>query len=450
MSGIAGIVGVTDPQVVRGMLGRLAHRGPAGRAIVESDAGTLGVAWTAQQAHTSDSPWQAQSVQDVAADGHLARATLTHDGVLLARDAVGIAPLYYGRTAAGALCFSSEVKALVGLAKEVRELPPGHRYDGQRLEPYRPASDPAPEPELTADSRAIARELHRLLDAGVAECIPEHGVTGSWLSGGLDSSAMAALAKRHTRELHTFSVGLAGSPDIHFAREVAAFLGTVHHELLVTLDDLLAVLPDVIYHLESFDALLVRSSVTNYLVARLAAEHVESVFSGEGGDELFAGYRYLKDLPEEQLADELADITGRLHNTALQRVDRTAAAHGLLAHVVFLQPDVRSYAPRIPVDLKLRNGVEKWILREAMAGQLPESVLNREKAKFWEGAGIGDLLAQHAQERISQEEFAAERVLPNGWTLNSREELMYYRIFREHFSMVDLSWMGRTKGAPRE
>jgi asparagine synthase (glutamine-hydrolysing) len=145
----------------------------------------------------------------------------------------------------------------------------------------------------------------------------------------------------------------------------------------------------------------------------------------------------------------LVDITSRLHNTALQRVDRSASAHGLVAHVAFLDPEVVDYALRIPAELKIRDGVEKWILRRAMDGLLPESVLNRRKAKFWEGAGVGDLMAQHADERIGDDEFCRERRLPNGWTLNAKEELMYYRIFRDHFGdFADLSWMGRTKGAP--
>jgi len=277
------------------------------------------------------------------------------------------------------------------------------------------------------------------------------GIVGSWLSGGLDSSTMAALARPFVSNLHTFAAGFPDAPDVEHAREVADFIKSDHHEVVVSFKDLLDTLPDVIYHLESFDALLVRSSITNYLVAKRASEYVDAVFSGEGGDELFAGYEYLRNVNLNDLADELIDITARLHNTALQRVDRSASAHGTVAHVGFLDPDVVDYALRIPVKFKLRDDVEKWILRRAMDGELPKRVLNRKKSKFWEGAGVGELIFEYADDKISDKEFTQERTLPNEWMINTKEELMYYRIFKEHFGeLEDLSWMGRTKGAPKQ
>jgi len=259
---------------------------------------------------------------------------------------------------------------------------------------------------------------------------------------------LAALARPHVRRLHTFSGGLPGAPDLKHARLVARQLQSEHHEAIARLKDCLAILPDVIYHLESFDALLVRSSLISYLVAKLASQYVPAVFSGEGADELFAGYEYLKSLAPGSLTGKLVEITNRLHNTALQRVDRCASALGLIVHVSFLDPDVLDYALRIPQGFKIKDGVEKWILRQAAAGKLPDSILNRPKAKFWHGAGVGELLAQHADKHISTADFEHEKFLPNGWTLNSKEELMYYRIFRERFGECkNLSWMGRTKGA---
>ena len=148
------------------------------------------------------------------------------------------------------------------------------------------------------------------------------------------------------------------------------------------------------------------------------------------------------------------DIVRRLHNTALQRVDRTASAHGLVAYVPFLDPDVVQHALHIPSRLKLRQeegATEKWILRRALDALLPSEVLWRRKAKFWQGAGVGDLLAQYAEKQITDDQFVRERTLPNGWVLNTKEELVYYRLFQDQFGEVaDLSWMGRTKGSPMQ
>jgi len=445
MSGVAGIARSRQRALVNQMLDKIAHRGSAGRAVIEVRGGTLGVVWTKPQKSTVATLRQEEAVRDDAGDGHFAEASVTNGKLVLVRDQLGVAPLYYGWTEDGALCFASEVKAMLEVTRKVHELPPGYRNDGNCLEPYFHLQK---QPPLDEPPEHIAKELRQRLSRSVAKRISGNEV-GSWLSGGLDSSTMAALARPHVRTLHTFAAGLSGAPDLEYAHEVADFIKSEHHEVIVSFDEMLAVLPEVIYHLESFDALLVRSSITNYLVAKLASDYVSDVFSGEGGDELFAGYEYLKSLDAATLPDELLDITNRLHNTALQRVDRSASAHGTVAHVGFLDPGVVDYAVRIPVEYKLHNGVEKWILRRAMDGALPERVLNRTKAKFWEGAGVSELIALYADEHITNDEFNRERTLPNGWVLNSKEELMYYRIFHEHFGdFDDLSWMGRTKGAP--
>ena len=445
MSAIAGCTRPGARADVEGMLARIAHRGPAGRAIHETDAGTLGMAWTRAQAASSRILETEQTAQDHARTGRLAQATIKADGLFLTRDLPGIAPLYFARTRDGTLYFASEVKALLSFSRDIRCLPPGHHYDGTKLRAF---SRLEPQPALVAEPQAIARELGSRLADAVQQALDGNEV-GCWLSGGLDSSAMAALARRQVNTLHTFAGGLAGAPDLEYARQVARYIGSKHHEITVSFDQMLAILPTVIYHLESFDAPLVRSSIINYLVGRAAADYVPAVLSGEGGDELFAGYAYLKQVAPAALADELLDITQRLHNTALQRVDRCSAAHGILAHVPFLAPQVIDYALRIPVALKLHENTEKWILRQALADLLPLAILNRPKAKFWAGAGVGDLLTQYAEARIGDDEFEQERTLPNGWVLHSKEELMYYRIFREHFELADLSWMGRTKGGPQ-
>jgi len=372
--------------------------------------------------------------------------------VFLARDRIGIAPLYYGFHG-DTLCYASCAKALVGRVADLSEFPPGHYYQpGKGLVKFASIAEHEP---IDLPAVEIAQELRRLLVQSLAKRADYYEM-GCWLSGGLDSSAMAALAAKQCGRLRTFAVGMDGSPDVKFARQVADFIGSRHYEKICTPKDLISVLPDVIYNLESFDALLIRSSVTNYLVAKMASEHVPAALSGEGGDELFAGYEYLKDIETHKIPAELVDITNRLHNTALQRVDRCSKAHGLVARVGFLDNDVLDYALRIPAEYKLYRdgatkgpGVEKWILRRALDGLLPEAVLERTKAKFWEGAGVTDHLAMHAESIISDREFTARRKLPDGQTLNSKEELYYYDIFRDRIGDVDeVSFVGRTKGAP--
>lgn len=245
---------------------------------------------------------------------------------------------------------------------------------------------------------------------------------------------------------------MRGAPDIEYAKTVADYTGSTHHEVIISEEDLPKVLSEVILALESFDALLVRSTIMNYLVSKVAKDYVDTVFSGEGGDELFAGYDYIKELPVESIPAELIDITNRLHNTALQRVDRSSSVNGLTAHVPFLDGEVVDYAMSIPPQLKLLQGefpIEKWILRKSMEGDLPEPVLWRKKAKFWEGAGVEEILSDYADKQISDNDFKTQRVIGQDLKLNTKEELLYYCYFEEYFNgLDDLNWMGRTKGAP--
>jgi len=438
MAGIAGIARRGQSWLVNVMLDRMAHRGSAGRAVVETSVGTMGVIWPQPQFEAGVYLEKTQAAMDEVGAGHYALAAKDFS---LKRDPLGVAPLYFGRMMDGTLCFASEVKALLEATLQVEELPPGHIYDGRDLHPYETLTKQA---QTDDPFETVAQELRCRLEAAVEKCTRGEEM-GVWLSGGLDSSVMAALARPHVKQLHTFAAGLPGAPDLEYAQAAARHLKCKHHEITVQLKDILNVLPMVIYHLESFDTWLVRSSVMNFLAARKAAGYVLEVFSGEGGDELFAGYDYLKSIDPAKLDDELVHITSSLHNTALQRVDRCASAFGLVAHVPFMDPDIVKYALRIPARYKLQEGDEKQILRLAMVGTLPEEVLRRPKAKFWQGAGVQDLLAQYADEHITMTEFMREQRLPNGWLLASREELMYYRIFRDHFGKANsLSWMGRS------
>jgi asparagine synthase (glutamine-hydrolysing) len=446
MSGIAGVNQPGKQRTVKRMLEKISYRGQAGRKVKSVKGATIGMVCAEAQMDSIDRVEKRNEVVDGSGSGRLASAKVRKDGVFLKRDPIGIAPLYYGENGDGVIHFASEVKALLDICSEIKTVPPGHISDGENLEAYYTLEKKKP---LEVPPGIVAHELKEHIKKSIARKVEQTQEVGSWLSGGLDSSSLAALARPFIKRLYTFAGGFDGSTDLKYARAVADYLGTEHHEVLVQLKDLLFVLPEVIYHLESFDALLVRSSLVNYIVAQRASEYVNAVLSGEGGDELFAGYNYLKNLEQEDLADELIDITQRLHNTALQRVDRSASAHGIVAYVCFLHPEVVEYALRIPPEYKLHDNVEKWILRVALDGELPEKVLKRKKAKFWKGAGVEELVAEHAGHSISDSDFSAEGRLSNGWTLHSKEELLYYRIFKEYFGdLEDYSWMGRTKKIP--
>jgi len=446
LTAIAGIAAPNAGERVQHMLAQMAHRGPQGSLVRPTAAVTLGVSWPAGQPEAGDRLKTAGRAEDIVSDSHYAWAAPEGDSFVLQRDPLGISPLYYGWNEDGHLCFASEVKGLAGQVQQVRELPPGTRLKKGKVSAHYELGlkEPVDEPR-----QAVAAQLRRRLERSVGERAGKGVPFGSWLSGGLDSSVLAALARQHTHSMHTFAAGFEGAPDLEAARVVARHIGSTHHEVIPTFADIVQIIPDVIRHLESFDALLVRSSLMNYLVAKLAADYVPAVFSGEGGDELFAGYSYLKRLGVDELPAELLDITSRMHNTALQRVDRCAAAHGTIAYVGFLDDEVLEYALAIPPEYKIVSGMEKWILRRAVMDLLPERIVMRAKAKFWEGAGVEDHLAAFAEEQVSDRDMQRERHLPNGKTLNTKEELYYYRVFREFFvSANSLDWVGRTKGAP--
>lgn len=454
MAAIAGILS-HDRVTVERMLARMRHRGPNWSEFIVTPSLTLGLAGNELE-DASRQRFQRQRIaQDGDLPGRFARVRILKEGetpsiaprgVLLERDPFGVAPLYYGYTSSGVLCFASEVKGLLEATQDIHELPPGYAFDGSTLQPYISLS---PQEPMETPPEEIARQLRQALEEKISQAIDQGEALGAWLSGGIDSSAICALAVRKAPSLRTFAAGLPNAPDLTFARQVAEHLKTQHSEIIVQFEEVVDALPQVIYHLESFDAWLVRSSTLNYLATQYATNDVSAILSGEGGDELFAGYDYLKTLSLDELPDELLDILERLHNTALQRVDRCAQAHGVVPFVPFLDPDIVALALRIPARYKIRAGVEKWILRQAIADLLPTQVIRRPKAKFWQGSGIEERLKEYAEAQISDAEFERERGLPNGWLLNSKEELLYYRIFRQHFGeLKNLNWMGRTKVTP--
>lgn len=482
MCGIAGIWGHVDEPLVREMMDRLAHRGPDGEGVYASARGTLGhrrlsivdLEGGDQPIHNEDRTkailangeiYNFGALRDRLAREHRLRtrsdaeptlhlyedlgdelprhldgmfAFVIADGqeLFLARDPIGIKPLYYGQRDGG-LVFASELKALAGVADDVRAFPPGTFYrSGAGFQSYYEL------PEASRGDRSLEGTLRRLretLEEAVAKRLMSDVPVGAFLSGGLDSSLIAAIARRHVDELHTFAVGVEGSRDLEAARAAARHLDTVHHEHLLTPEQVREKLPAVVYHLESFDQDLVRSAIPCYFVSRLAAEQVKVVLTGEGADELFAGYAYYRDIADtECLQDELRRSVRTLHDINLQRVDRLTMAHSIEGRVPFLDLELIELAQAIPAGAKLYGDldgsrVQKWILRKACENLLPPEILWRDKEQFDEGSGTLSVLPDLLDRWV--EPAAAERYReahPEAG-LRSREECVYHKLLTEAY-----------------
>ncbi|MCB0062974.1 MAG: hypothetical protein KDE19_12700, partial [Caldilineaceae bacterium] len=362
---------------------------------------------------------------------------------LLARDPIGIKPLYYATrpgeeiTIGNPLVFASELKAFAETDLAVHEFPPGTYYDSQDgFVTYYTVPDHKP---VAASVDALAVELRHQLEAAVTKRLMSDVPLGAFLSGGLDSSLIAALMRQQVDELHTFSVGIEGSNDIVAARVVAEHIGSIHHEYLYSAQEVIAHLPEIVYHLESYDQDLVRSAIPCYFCSRLAAEYVKVILTGEGADELFAGYTYYKDYRDLQLLHkELRRSVTTLHNINLQRVDRLTMAHGLEGRVPFLDTALIAFAQTIDPALKLkREGggrpVEKWILRKACEDLLPASIIWRNKEQFDEGSGTVDLLGPLIAAATATMDVAAYQAEHAQDNLRSAEECYYHQLLSHHF-----------------
>jgi len=364
------------------------------------------------------------------------------ENLFAARDLLGIKTLYYGwkdKT----LYLASELKCIFEVTEEVYEFPPGHYMDpkGHLIRfaelPKTPPNEPHSDLDrITKDIRAI---ILRSLRNRVDFCVP----TGSLLSGGIDSSVITYLASKAYREkfgrdtrLKTFALGVGESSDIRNARDVATYINTDHHELIVDLEEILKILPDVIYYLESFDPSLVRSSVSNFLISRYAREHgIQILLSGEGADEIFCGYAYLKNFSADKLFARQMECIGFLHNNAALRLDRMNQCHGVRVVAPLISGELLNYAMAIPPEYKQKpegdEKIEKWIFRKAFESILPEGVVWRLKQEFSQGSGSASVLPARLEELISNEELT--RAQANYPMVRSKEELYYFRIFTEHF-----------------
>jgi asparagine synthase (glutamine-hydrolysing) len=492
MCGIAGVFKKQASQDVERMLKRIGHRGPDGRGVENFPSATLGHTRLAiidveggHQPMGFDDTWIVfngeiynyrelanEYLKDVRLhthsdtevivqlyrklgprivellDGMFAFALIQGNEFFMARDPLGIKPLYYGECD-GALYFASEIKALSLVTDEIREFPAGTWHHSREGWHAFYEVDP-PLLEIQGEAQAVDMIRTTLKDAVQKRLLADVPV-GISLSGGLDSSIVAMLANAGTNHLHSFAVGMEGSEDIAAARKMAETLGTQHHERIYTEKDMLNVLPKVIYHLESFDPALIRSSIPNFFLAELASQYVKVILTGEGADEIYAGYDYLRSYAEPQkLQQEMIGITSALHNTNLQRADRIPMAFGLEARVPFL--DVKSVALGLglPAEWKVHNEKPaKFLLRQSFAGDLPEEIVNRPKQKFSKGAGSSDIIAQVAEREIPHNEFQSElaRLLYEwDYRLPNKEGLYYYRIMRHHY---EDRWIFPTMGHSR-
>lgn len=493
MCGIAGCFGSRDEKTINKMLDALIHRGPNDRGIYVNGTMVWGhtrlsivdVAHGHQPILTSDGSkgliangeiynfkkirdnlknqytFKTRSDSEVILalydqrgpegvrelDGMFAFALFDSDKdtFMLARDPVGIKPLYYGYKNDN-IYFTSELGAMsLAGVDEVHEFPPGHYYtpEDEFIRYYKlPKVDSKPLTEI----EAIAIRVREIFTRSVKKRLladPQVPV-GSFCSGGLDSSIIAAIAAQEIPHLHTFVVGMRDesgneSDDFKAARLAAAHIGSNHHELAFTENDYYEALHKVIYKLESYDPALVRCAVPCYFTCKLAAEYVTVVLTGEGADELFAGYHYMKHFPRAGVNEEGRRLINGLHNINLQRADRMGMYFNLELRVPFLDKEMIDLSMKISPELKIKEQkdgakIEKWIFRHAFAesGLLPDEILWRYKVQYTQGAGCESLGEKMAEREIDEEECARLRHNHPDAVINSKEAALYFKIFRKY------------------
>ena len=400
-----------------------------------------------------------------------------HRRVLIARDPIGVCPLYWGHDKEGRLCVASEMKALADICADVAQFPPGHYYDSALAGSGDPEDGdtrptggvpaeralrryyerPWREYATTEGVQVSPRELREAFEAAVHRQLMTDVPYGVLLSGGLDSSLVAAVAARYARHrvedddrseawwprLHSFAIGLQGSPDLAAAEVAAGALGTVHHGFIYTFEEGLDALPDVIRHIETFDVTTIRASTPMYLLARrIKAMGVKMVLSGEGSDEVFGGYLYFHKAPDaREFHAETVRKLDALHNYDCLRANKSMMAWGVEPRVPFLDVEFLEVAMRMDATYKMvdrsdpARRMEKAVLRAAFDGDLPDEILWRQKEQFSDGVGYGwiDGLRAHAEAQVSDREFAAAAARFPVNTPQSKEAYLYRLIFEQHY-----------------
>jgi asparagine synthase (glutamine-hydrolysing) len=381
----------------------------------------------------------------------------------IARDHIGINPLYWGRDGEGTLYIASEMKALYDLCVKIEVFPPGHYYkgsEGKLVQWYKPGWAA---PGFIPDKPVDLEELKEALIAAVKRQLMCDVPYGLLISGGVDSSLIAAIAAKYAERrvetngaerawwprIHSFSVGLADAPDTRYAKMVAQHIGSEHHELVFTIQEAIDSLSDVIYHLETFDVTTIRAGTPMYLMSRkIKAMGIKMILSGEGSDEIFGGYLYFHKAPNRvEFHEELVRKLSMLHLYDCLRANKMPAAWGLEARVPFLDPEFLEVAMNIdPADKMIRSSegrMEKYILRKAFDGWIPDEILWRQKEQFSDGVGYSwiDSLKAFAEKEVSDSAMANAAYRFPIKTPPTKEAYLYRSIYEEHFknpSAVDL------------
>ncbi len=375
------------------------------------------------------------------------------DVFLIARDHMGIIPLYEGWDEFGNYYVASELKALEGQCNKIEVFLPGHYYYSKNEGHTKWYTRDWMDFENVKDNTSSIAELRKALEDAVHRQLMSDVPYGVLLSGGLDSSITSAVAKKFASmriesgnekaawypQLHSFAIGLEGSPDLAAARKVADYIGSIHHEVHFTIQEGLDAIKDVIYHLETYDITTIRASTPMYLMARvIKSMGIKMVLSGEGSDEIFGGYLYFHKAPSaEEFHKETVRKLDKLYQYDCLRANKSLAAWGIEGRVPFLDKEFMDVAMRLnPKDKMALDGkMEKWILRKAFEDMLPEEVAWRQKEQFSDGVGYSwiDTLKEMVNEQVTDEQMANA---PFRFKVNvptSKEEYYYRTIFEEHF-----------------
>lgn len=375
------------------------------------------------------------------------------DEYFIARDHMGIIPLYIGWDQHGTFYVASELKALEGYCSKIELFLPGNYMSSKNGVFVQWYKREWTDYENVKDNETSIETIKIALEAAVHRQLMSDVPYGVLLSGGLDSSITSAIAKKYAQkriesgdtvdawypQLHSFAVGLEGSPDLAAAKKVADHLGTIHHEIKFTIQEGLDAIRDVIYNIETYDVTTIRASTPMYLMARvIKSMGIKMVLSGEGSDELFGGYLYFHKAPNaKEFHEETVRKLSKLHMYDCLRANKSLAAWGIEGRVPFLDKEFMDVAMRINPQDKMINGerMEKWVLRKAFEDMLPASVAWRQKEQFSDGVGYSwiDTLKVMVAKEISNEQLANAKFKFPIQTPTSKEEYYYRSIFYEHF-----------------